>query len=192
MSIFCNPTEWYAGMPGQPIRVAHLAPAKPVTPVDRGNAAKGARQSAAIPYRIDARGGVAIMLVTSRRKRRWILPKGRVCPTMSPYASAAKEALEEAGVLGDISPIKCGDYRQTKRLTDGQTRSILVSAFPMLVCTELPEWDEMHLRARRWFTLPEAINGDTHPEIRRLLERFKATDPAASFGFEPMPPPRHV
>lgn len=98
---------------------------------------------------------------------------------MSPHASAAREALEEAGVLGDISPVKCGDYRQTKRLTDGQTRSILVSAFPMLVRTELPEWQEMHLRARRWFTLQEAINGNTNPEIRRLLERFRETDPVS-------------
>jgi phosphohistidine phosphatase len=59
------------------------------------------RQSAVIPYR---RGpsGLEVLLVTSRKGTRWVLPKGVVEPDLSPAASAAKEALEEAGVRGPI------------------------------------------------------------------------------------------
>src|SRR5262249_33662947 len=40
------------------------------------------------------------MLVTSRETRRWIIPKGWPKRGKSPYRSAAREAFEEAGVIG--------------------------------------------------------------------------------------------
>ena len=57
------------------------------------------RQSAVIPYR-KRPNGLEVLLVTSRKGTRWVLPKGVVEPGMTPAASAAREALEEAGIRG--------------------------------------------------------------------------------------------
>jgi 8-oxo-dGTP pyrophosphatase MutT (NUDIX family) len=43
-----------------------------------------------------------IMLVTSRGTQRWIIPKGWPKRGMPPYDTAAKEAFEEAGVIGKV------------------------------------------------------------------------------------------
>ncbi|WP_153885555.1 NUDIX domain-containing protein [Microvirga tunisiensis] len=38
------------------------------------------------------------MLVTTRGRKRWIVPKGWPVPGLQPYESAAREAFEEAGL----------------------------------------------------------------------------------------------
>ena len=48
------------------------------------------------------------MLVSSRETKRWIVPKGWPMSGRSGAASAAIEALEEAGLLGD-------DFREAFR-----------------------------------------------------------------------------
>jgi 8-oxo-dGTP pyrophosphatase MutT (NUDIX family) len=59
------------------------------------------KQSGVIPYR-KKQGKIEVMLITSRNKGRWIIPKGVIEPDLNPRASAAKEAFEEAGVQGDV------------------------------------------------------------------------------------------
>lgn len=59
------------------------------------------RQSGALPYRIKA-GKVEVLLVTSTRHKHWIVPKGWIALGLSAAESAAKEALEEAGVCGQV------------------------------------------------------------------------------------------
>ena len=41
-----------------------------------------------------------MMLVTSRETKRWVVPKGWPIGGAKPHASAARKALEEAGVRG--------------------------------------------------------------------------------------------
>jgi len=67
-----------------------------------GSSSVAMKQSASIPYRID-QGRLRVLLVTSRTRRRWILPKGKVAPRMLPGRSAEREAFEEAGVLGRLA-----------------------------------------------------------------------------------------
>jgi 8-oxo-dGTP pyrophosphatase MutT (NUDIX family) len=68
------------------------------------NASKipGARrlQYGALPYRVSSEERAEFMLVTSRETRRWIIPKGWQKRGKSPHGSAAREAFEEAGVVG--------------------------------------------------------------------------------------------
>ena len=45
---------------------------------------------------------IDILLVTSRRKSRWIIPGGVIEPNVSARKSAAMEALDEAGIRGDV------------------------------------------------------------------------------------------
>ena len=93
-------------------------------------------QSAVIPFRVRD-GKVEILLITSRKKRRWVIPKGVKEPDLSAPDSAAKEALEEAGIEGEVSehPIGCYEYRKW-----GGTCHVEV--FVMAVQTVHEEWLE--------------------------------------------------
>lgn len=123
-------------------------------------------QSGAIPYRYDAKGEVQVLLVTSRKRGRWILPKGNVRPGMAPHSSAAKEAFEEAGVLGRIDPNPIVIHAKEKDVL--QRTAIYVLA----VTTEAPVWPEKHERERRWVTLSEALKLADSGFVRRALRIF--------------------
>lgn len=110
----------------------------------------GPRQSGALPYAI-VEGRVVFLLVTSRRTGRWIFPKGSISAGMTAWDSAAKEALEEAGVIGEIGTEPVGTYRNTDKglLVD-------IDLYPLRVGEQFDSWDEMEQRLRHWVLLAEA------------------------------------
>ena len=118
-------------------------------------------QSAVIPFR--RRGGLEILMITSRKKKRWVLPKGIVEPGLSPPDSAAKEALEEAGIEGAVSPGAIGTYRYDKW---GGTCT--VDVFTMEVETVHDSWLE-DFRDRQWVSLEEAVARVDEEELKRIL-----------------------
>jgi phosphohistidine phosphatase len=126
------------------------------------------QQSAVIPYRCAA-GTIEVMLVTSRNKRRWIIPKGIVEPFMSAAESARKEAHEEAGIDGEVSPASVGAYAYEKW---GGVCSVEV--FTMRVTEEQPVWEES-FRDRRWFSVPEAAALLKEPALKELVSALPAT-----------------
>ena len=119
-------------------------------------------QSAVIPYRLRD-GSLEILLITSRKKKRWIVPKGVLEPHLSAADSAAKEALEEAGIRGRIHPEPLGSYDYEKW---GGTCSVQV--FVMEVTTILDAWPEDH-RERQWLSPEEAARRVEEPELERML-----------------------
>jgi len=108
------------------------------------------RQSAVIPRR-DGKHGPEVLLITSRKKKRWVLPKGVVESGMTPPASAAKEAWEEAGIEGTVDETALGTYDYKKW---GGTCTVEV--FAMTAVTEAADWPEAHFRDREWVSLDEA------------------------------------
>src|SRR5262245_43345878 len=60
------------------------------------------QQIAALPVRHNGDGSAAILLITSRKTRRWVIPKGWPIKGTSHPDSAAIEAWEEAGIKGKI------------------------------------------------------------------------------------------
>ena len=46
-------------------------------------------QYGVLPYRLDAEGRPEILLITSKERRRWVVPKGNPIPFMLNYESAA-------------------------------------------------------------------------------------------------------
>jgi 8-oxo-dGTP pyrophosphatase MutT (NUDIX family) len=108
------------------------------------------RQSAVIPRR-QGTGGPEVLLITSHKKKRWVIPKGVVDPGMTPPESAAKEAWEEAGIEGTIDETPLGTYRYKKW---GGTCTVEV--FAMTVTAEAAEWPEANVRERKWVSLKEA------------------------------------
>jgi 8-oxo-dGTP pyrophosphatase MutT (NUDIX family) len=73
------------------------------------------------------------MLVTSRGTGRWIIPKGWPMKRKAPYAAAAREALEEAGVVGQIGREPIGSFSHKKLLKEGGVVVCEVQVFPLEV-----------------------------------------------------------
>jgi 8-oxo-dGTP pyrophosphatase MutT (NUDIX family) len=123
------------------------------------------RQSGVIPYRV-RKGELEILLITSRRKRRWIIPKGIIEPDFSARHSAAKEALEEAGARGDVHGKRLGIYQSRK-----QGRECIVKVFPMRVTRIHKVWDESD-REREWVSFGKALKRVRNGGLKRVMKRL--------------------
>ena len=128
-------------------------------------------QYAALPYRIVGRR-VEILLITSRQTRRWIIPKGWPMKGMKPQDAAATEAVEEAGIIGEVEPKPIGSYRYLKAMKADQTAAVQVIVFPFLVLDQAPSWKEQGQRDFRWFRYQRAANLVAEASLKRLIREF--------------------
>lgn len=133
------------------------------------NPAAVIRQVGALPYSV-VDGRMAFLLVTARRSGRWIFPKGAIEPHLTPWDSAALEALEEAGVIGEIEQTPIGSYRAGAGTS--VTKLIDVDLYPMLVTQQLDCWKEKGQRLRHWVTLGEARRLLAHRGVADLVTQF--------------------
>ena len=132
------------------------------------------RQVAALPWRLTD-DGRQILMITSRETRRWVIPKGgRMVGKTDPEA-AAQEAMEEAGVRGEMDQTSIGVFRYAKGLKDGGVRQCVVSVYPLEVLVQLGAWPEAHQRERRWMSLSEAADLVHEPDLAALIRDFDAT-----------------
>lgn len=133
-------------------------------------------QSSVIPYRIH-KGRTQIMIIRSSRDKHWVVPKGIVDPGYSPQDSAAKEAMEEAGIEGIVDREALGSYAYEK-----WGAQCTVTVYPMEVTRIIPEqeWQEQH-RGRRWVSPEEATTllrqTALYPMIAALLDRLEHDAP---------------
>ncbi|WP_236739220.1 NUDIX hydrolase [[Phormidium ambiguum] IAM M-71] len=123
-------------------------------------------QSAVIPYRIQD-GKLEILLITSSGGKRWIIPKGMIEIFMKPHDSAAKEAWEEAGVVGEVSETPIGTYSYKK---SGCT--FLVEVFALRVDTVFHHWPEAKIRKREWLSYKQAIKRIEESDLKQILLEF--------------------
>ncbi len=113
------------------------------------------------------------VLVTSRRTGRWVFPKGSVDAGMLPPAAAAREALEEAGVLGQPELEPLGSFRAVKTRVPIAWR-LEVAIYPMRIDDVLDDWPEARQRQRRFVTVAEAADMLDDPAMLAIAERFAA------------------
>ncbi|MES9813831.1 MAG: histidine phosphatase family protein [Candidatus Thiodiazotropha sp.] len=123
------------------------------------------KQSSVIPYRIEG-GEVEILVVMSSKRKHWVLPKGISEPALSQQDSAAKEALEEAGVEGEVAEEPIGAYSYEKWGAE-----CTVSVYPMQVTRELSEdeWEEHH-RGREWLAPKQAMKRVKQAELKPMIQ----------------------
>ncbi len=135
-----------------------------------GKDARIVSQSAAVPYKITKKGP-RILLVTSRRTKRWVLPKGMIDKGRSATGSAVVEAFEEAGVEGKISQKRLGwyDYHKPEMKKKAICR---VLVFPFRVKTIHATWPEMSQRRRKWMTPKQAAQKVEEPKLKRILRKL--------------------
>jgi 8-oxo-dGTP pyrophosphatase MutT (NUDIX family) len=127
------------------------------------------QQYAALPWRRRTDAAIEIMLLTSRDTGRWVIPKGWPAPGLSPAQSAAREAREEGGLVGQLGEHSIGRYHYDKRLSDGSTVLCAVEVFPMEVDRQLKSWPERKERRTQWFALQEAAAAVDEPELADLI-----------------------
>jgi 8-oxo-dGTP pyrophosphatase MutT (NUDIX family) len=125
------------------------------------------KQSGVIPYRVRD-GKIEVLLITNRSRQDWVIPKGGLAKGMSPPDSAAKEAWEEAGVVGRVNTEKLGAYKYRKR---GNTYQ--VNLFLLPVETELEDWPEARHRQRQWLDVKQAARLVKKPSLKRILKTSK-------------------
>lgn len=124
-------------------------------------------QSGVIPYKFNSNDKLEVMLVTSKLRGVWILPKGKIEPDLTALESAEKEAFEEAGVNGKIEDKIIGTYTYSKY---GEDYS--VDYFPLEIETILDEWEEMDFRERELFEIEDAIEQVYDIGLRQILIDF--------------------
>jgi 8-oxo-dGTP pyrophosphatase MutT (NUDIX family) len=128
------------------------------------------RQYAALPFRY--LHSLEILLISSRETHRWVIPKGWPMRGRKPHAVAAREALEEAGVVGRIAKQPIGAYQYVKRLSNGAPLLCTVEVFPMMVERQRRRWREQEQRTQRWFPAEEAATQVEEPELQSLIDEF--------------------
>ena len=124
-------------------------------------------QSGVIPYR-EKDGELQVLLITSIRKKRWILPKGYIEFNLSPFESAKKEAYEEAGVTGSNETVEVGTFRVKRSI--GFCNIII---FSMEVLEVLEDYPEKELRKRKWFSVKDAASNVSIPEVSEMILKLQ-------------------
>ncbi len=125
-------------------------------------------QAAALPYRRND-DDLQYLLITSRRTRRWILPKGGIDGGEGTAEAAEREAFEEAGVVGRIEREPIGVYDGRKYLAEGASWAMRIVVHPLAVSHLADDYPEAGERERRWMSPQEAASVVEEPHLSALL-----------------------
>jgi 8-oxo-dGTP pyrophosphatase MutT (NUDIX family) len=112
------------------------------------------------------------MLVTSRETQRWIIPKGWPQRGKAPHDSAAREAFEEAGVVGAVGKRAVGSFPYQKRLKNGGVTVCEVHVFPLRVRRQSKQWPEKEQREVKWVSAKEAAETVKEPMLSEIIRRL--------------------
>lgn len=120
----------------------------------------------------DTPKGREILLITSRRGKRWILPKGNPIKGLSNAQTALQEAFEEAGVRGNISKEPIGKVRTAKNNGNGFRIKIDLIIYELEVSVQESIFPEKGQRKVMWLPIQEAIELCDEDSISFLLESW--------------------
>jgi ADP-ribose pyrophosphatase YjhB (NUDIX family) len=132
-------------------------------------------QFAALPFRT-AGSGVEIMLITTRQKRRWSVPKGSPIGKKKPHRVAEVEAFEEAGLAGAARKRALGSFRHRKQ-RGNRKLDLRVHLFPLEVRGQARTWPEKGQRRAIWLPASEAARLVHKRRLAKLIARFAGSSP---------------
>ncbi|MGA7487200.1 MAG: NUDIX hydrolase [Xanthobacteraceae bacterium] len=132
-------------------------------------------QYAALPYRLMGKSRTEVMLVTSRGRQRWIIPKGWPQKGRAPHHSAAREAFEEAGVVGVVDSRSVGSFPYQKRLKNGGVIDCEVEVYALRVLRQSKQWPESRQRQVKWVSAKEAAQTVQEPRLSTIIRRWAPT-----------------
>jgi 8-oxo-dGTP pyrophosphatase MutT (NUDIX family) len=135
------------------------------------------QQYGALPFSITEEGEIRVLLVTTRRRHNWIIPKGWPIRDLTPAATAAREAYEEAGLVGTIADDEpFGLFHYVKRRNTRRAVTFEVSVFLFAVERQLRKWPEKSERETKWFTPKDAATLVAPTGLADLLLRTTRSD----------------
>ena len=138
-------------------------------------------QYGALPYRFTGAAALEVLIVTTRQSKRWIIPKGWPIKGLTPSKSAAREAFEEAGVIGRIGGRSIGRFRYRKADNDGDAEAECeVEVFPLMVKRQSAIWPESHQRVVQWVDPEKAISLIGEVELKAVVAAFAKRVAAAA------------
>lgn len=129
------------------------------------------RYAGALPFRINA-SRPEFLLITTRRTKRWIVPKGHWNRRQRAYEAARQEAYEEAGIEGMIATQAIGVYEHRSHKRPLVTPILI---FPMHVTYRHGIWPEWNQRQYRWLpplSAERLVQGNLRDIIRRFCARW--------------------
>lgn len=129
---------------------------------------KSVKQVAVLPFVVIGEE-VSVLLLTSRGRGRWILPKGWPEEDVPLNATAMTEAMEEAGLAGQVAERAIGAYTYKKMMKGGYAVTAHVSVYPMLVSHHFLDWPEKDERKLGWFSLKKAQKQLDDPGAANLI-----------------------
>jgi 8-oxo-dGTP pyrophosphatase MutT (NUDIX family) len=144
-------------------------------------AARTVQQVATLPF-VVVDGRVELLLITSKQRKRWIVPKGWPDKGSALADAAAREAAEEAGVIGPVRPDPLGEYMYDKRMHGYDVRCH-VFVYPLLVQEHRLAWPERRQRKLRWVGLADAAAMVDDRDLADLITALADTDGASLRDF---------
>jgi 8-oxo-dGTP pyrophosphatase MutT (NUDIX family) len=126
------------------------------------------KQVAALPF-VETGEGPLVLLITTRGRGRWTIPKGWPKPGLTDAELAVREALEEAGVEGDVSDEPIANYLYTKRLHLFSWAQCSVDVYTLHVRWQRLDWREKWSRKARWTAPREAASMVRDAELAKVL-----------------------
>ena len=131
-----------------------------------------AQQVAALCWRRAGKGH-EVLLVTTRGRGQWMVPKGWPKTDTPDPDMAGVEAYEEAGVRGSVNPDSVGSFHFEKRIGPGTVMECVATVYALEVSGLDPEFPESGQRQVGWFSPGEAAAKVVSPELSALLTRFE-------------------
>ncbi|TVU02488.1 hypothetical protein EJB05_52008, partial [Eragrostis curvula] len=126
-----------------------------------------------VPYRVrESDGGVEVLVISSQKKGAAggvLLPKGGWELDESMEEAATREAMEEAGVSGEVAGPALGVWWYRSRSYDATYEGIVL---PLRVTRVMERWPEMGARRREWVEPAEAVARCHHAWMREAIQRF--------------------
>ncbi|XP_077227327.1 nudix hydrolase 13, mitochondrial-like [Tasmannia lanceolata] len=141
--------------------------------------------SGCIPYRLkknvdDHTGGLEdrleVLMISSPNRHDLVFPKGGWEDDETVFAAACREALEEAGVRGNLDENPLGEWkfrsksRQNSSSLEGGCWGYM---FALEVVEELESWPEQANHERKWLTVMEASELCRYEWMRIALEECR-------------------
>lgn len=127
-------------------------------------------QFGALCYRVK-KGKLKVLMITSRSKKRWILPKGWPIDGATPAKAAAREAFEEAGAEGKVSGVCLGIYSYYRDFR-GDDMPCVVAIYPLHVKKVHAIFPEKGQRKRKWVSRKKAAEMVENPELGQIIRNF--------------------
>ena len=130
-------------------------------------------QYGALPYR---RGkSIELLLITSRKAGRWIIPKGWPIDGSSPSTPPPERPMRKRGSAASSAKRRSACTSTGSGRRRGRRVSCRVKVFPLRVKRQRRKWPERHQRKTKWVSLREAVSLVAEKELRALISNSGIT-----------------